>query len=98
MSADGHLVLHGLDDGGVIVAENQRAVSGLVVDDLVAVYVVLDRALGVSDVVRERGEVAGVVGDAVREQVLGDLVSRQRFRVEVDVLLLDGCDHAVPRS
>ena len=98
MGADGHLVLHSLDDSGMVVAENQRTVPGLVVDDPVAVNVVLDGALGVGDVVRERGEIAGVVGDAVGEQVLGDLVPRQRFGVEIDVLLLDGCDHAVPRS
>ena len=98
VGANGHLVLHGLHDGRMVVAENQRAVSGLVVDDLVAVNVVLDRALGVGDVVWEGGQVSRVVGNAVGEQVLGDLVPRQRFRVEVDVLLLDGSDHSVPRS
>ena len=62
-----HLLLDGLDHGGMAVAEEQGAVPHPVVDVLVAVHVPLVGALGALHVDRERGQVPAVVGDAARD-------------------------------
>ena len=96
MSAQGHLPVHRLHDLRMGVTQDQRAVSGPVVDDAVAVHVPLDRAQPVSGVQGEGRHAPGVVGDPVREDVPGPRVSLGRSRVKINVALLDSCDHDAP--
>ena len=65
--APDHLILDSFDDLRSGVAENERAVTREVVEDAVAVHVVLRRALGVGVVELERVLTPGVVGHAVRK-------------------------------
>ena len=63
------LLGHGRGHGGIVVAQNQRAVAHPVVDQLVAVDVPLARAVGAFDVDRKGREVAAVVRDATRDRL-----------------------------
>jgi hypothetical protein len=64
--ASRHLLLHGLHDGRVTVAEEQRAVPHPVVDVLVPVDVPLARAARALHVDGERAQMSDVVRDAAR--------------------------------
>ena len=68
VGSERHLFLDGADDFGARVSEDERAVSGEVVEDAVAVHVVLGGALGVGVVELEGVLSAGVVGDAAWEE------------------------------
>ena len=69
-----HLFLDGADDFGAGVSEDEGAVSREVVEDAVAVYVVLGGAFGVGVVELEGVLASGVVGYAVWEEVAGFFV------------------------
>ena len=94
----GHLSGDRLDDVGMGVAQDQRAVAGVVVDQPVAVHVPLVRPKPVGGIDRERLEAAGVVGHTVGKQAPGRRVPLGRPRMHVDVLLLDRGYHASTSS
>ena len=91
-----HLLRDGLDDCGMRVAQQQRAVARPVVDQALPVEIELVRALRVGHVVRERRQVSGVVRDAVGEDIAGLRELFGAFRMQVDVALLDWADHDAP--
>ena len=97
VGAVGDLSGDGADERRVGVAEEEGAVAHDVIDDFVAVDVPFAGAEGVVDVDGEGGEVADVVGDAVREVALGLLVKGGGARVEGAVALED-CGHVSLRS
>ena len=70
----------GLDDGGMRVAEQERAVPDVVVDVPVAVDVPLVGALGARDVGGERQRVPHVVAERAPDRLLGPRVPRPRSR------------------
>ena len=89
VGAPGHLLLDSADHFGAGVAEYERAVPGEVVEDAVAVHVVLGGALGVGVVELEGVLAAGVVGDAVREEGAGGFVHLGGLGVEFVEALFD---------
>ena len=74
MSAPGHLLLDRPDDFRARMTENKRTMPREVVQDTVAVHVVLGRALGVGVIELERVLAARVVRNAVREEGAGRFV------------------------
>ena len=68
VGASRHLLLDRLDDLQTRMAQNKRPVTGEVVQDAVAVHVVLGCSLSVRIVELEWVLPPGVVGNAVREQ------------------------------
>src|SRR5712664_387913 len=65
---------------GMVVAQQQRAVTHPVVDELVAVDVPLAAAIGALDVDRKWGEVATIVGDATSDCFARTCVELRRSR------------------
>ena len=93
MGAFRRLLEDGLEDRGMVVAEDHRAVAAPPIDVAVAVDVPLVGAIGAHDVERERREDAPVVGGAARHHLQRALVQRFRFRPCVRVFLLDRLGH-----
>ena len=89
---------NGVGDGGVRVAQQERAVTGHVVDVLVAVHVPLSGPLPVGDVQREGFGVAVVVGDSSGEYAHGVTVALGGAGVIGDVLFQDGGHFDTPLS
>jgi len=73
-----HLPLHGLDDGGMRMAEQHRAVTTEVIHVLVAIDVPFARPHGTRDVNRIRVEVARIVRDAARQHLACPFVEGRR--------------------
>ena len=89
VGASGHLLLDRADDLRAGVSKNQRAVSREVVQDAVAVHIVLGRALSVSVVELERVLASRVVGHPVREEGAGRLVHFGGLGMELEEALFD---------
>ena len=83
---EARLPAHRLDDGGMRVAGDHRAVACHVVEDAVAVDVPLVGALGARDARGERILSAGIVREAAREELQRPLVLGLRARVGACVL------------
>lgn len=96
MGAACHLALHGLHDGGVRVAEQQRSVAAQIVNVLIAIFVPLAGALGVDEEDRERCGVPCFVRHAVGQQCLPLLIQLGGRGVEGAVTLKDGTHTVLP--
>ena len=81
---------HRLEDRGMGVAEEDRAVADEVVDVAVAVRVPLVGAFGPFDVERERGGVADVVAEAARDARAGPVVPGLRARAVGEMVRIEG--------
>ena len=87
MGAAQYLLGHGLGDGGVGMAQQQRTVARDIINVFIAVYVPLAGTFPVS---HEQGEGSGVtriVGDTARKDSDAFLVAPGRARVPGDVVL-----------
>ena len=87
--APGHLLLDRADNFGAGVPQNQRPVTGEVVQDAVAVHVVLGRAFSVGVVELEWILASRVVGHPVREEGPGGLVHFCGLGVKLEEALFD---------
>src|SRR5436305_6014194 len=71
MGAAVERLVHRCQHGGMVMAEQQGAVAAEIVDILVAVDIPFARPLGALDIDAVGLDVAGIVGNAARQDVIG---------------------------